>query len=125
MAGIQRDLGLQSVRVGKDDLLAVLRTNLEKHVSEYDAALVGFKEDVKVQLATLLKDVEDGKRIRTTISFDEPQNHRDDYETVIQMLEMSVDTHIDLTMNEFKQYVQDKWSWKDKFSMTNAKYVNF
>lgn len=124
MAGIQRDLGLQSVRVKKDELLEKLKSNCEKHTAEYTIALVGYKDDVRSQLVKLVSELDAGRRIKSSISFDEPQCHKEDYEIVIEMLEMSIDEYIDLSMSEFRQYVQDKWTWKEKFMTTNSKYLS-
>lgn len=38
-----------------------------------------------------------------------PVSHEEQYEEVIQMLEMSVENEITLSKHEFQSYVQDKW----------------
>jgi len=38
------------------------------------------------------------------------------------MLEASLDEELELSANEFQQYMQDNWSWKRSFAMSSAKY---
>jgi hypothetical protein len=38
------------------------------------------------------------------------------------MLEMSKEDTIELTQQEFSQYVQDDWHWKDQFLFSNMNY---
>ena len=115
--------GLNLIKVEKQELLEKLVDNRTKHVSEYEQAVDGFRQSVIDELTEYLDRAKSGKGVRTTITFDEPRCHEDDYSTVIEMLEMSVDEEIYITMSEFRQYVQDKWHWKDSFSTTNMKYI--
>lgn len=117
--------GLNLIKVQKLDLLKKLIDNRNKHLLEYDEAVAGFKKSVIEELQSYLDRAIKGKSVRTTITFDEPRCHEDEYSTVIEMLEMSVDEEIYITMNEFRQYVQDKWHWKESFSVTNMKYIGY
>ena len=115
--------GLSLIKVDKKTLLDKLKLNRDNHVSEYDNAVEGYKQSVVDELTRWLEKARTGKKVITRIIFDEPACHEEDYDTVIQMLEMSVDDTVYVTMTEFKQYVEDKWGWKEAFSMTNAKYM--
>jgi hypothetical protein len=54
----------------------------------------------------------------------EPQDHTIDYDRVIKMLEMSVDSLIELDEGAFDQYVMDNWSWKGDALATNEMYAD-
>jgi len=71
----------------------------------------------------MLKDARNGKMIRRRITLPEPQDHTNDYDRVITMLEMSVDSVIELDDVAFDQYVMDNWSWKGDALATNSMYA--
>lgn len=115
--------GLNLIKVQKAELLQKLLDNREAHVAEYNEALEGFKKERIRELEKFLVNAIEEKEVPQSITFDVPKSHESDYTTVIEMLEMSVDEEIYITMQEFRQYVQDKWSWKGAFSLTNSKYI--
>lgn len=43
-----------------------------------------------------------------------PEDHTDEYDKAIGMLEMSVDDTVLITHDEYRQYVLDEWFWKDR-----------
>jgi hypothetical protein len=54
--------------------------------------------------------------------------HRDEFEKGLDlyMLEMSVESEIELTAQEFAQYVRDDWGWKRQFTDSlhrNTRYL--
>ena len=52
-----------------------------------------------------------------------PENHLDDYDRVIGMLEFSVADKVELTAQDFNAYVRNKWEWHNSFSSSNQAYV--
>ena len=123
---------MRKVKVKRDELLAKVRVNREKHVAEYDEAVAGYKqaaakaidramEKLKRQVA----DLEAGEVLQlAAVQFDlaVPQNHSMDYDQVIAMLEMSVDEELEIQSDEFACYVMDDWGWKEAFLLTNSRY---
>lgn len=53
-----------------------------------------------------------------------PENHLDDYDRVIGMLEFSVADKVELTATDFNAYVRNRWEWHSRFSMSNSAYVS-
>lgn len=100
---------MNNVVVSKDELLKVLKENKEKHVQIYNDALEGVRVEYGKLLRKELKKLEDGKEVKSSVTITMPVSHEEQYDEVIQMLEMSVEKEIELTRHEFQQYVQDKW----------------
>lgn len=100
---------MNNVTVSKEELLKVLKDNKAKHVQIYTDAIEGVKVQYKNLLEKELKKLEDGKEVKASVNVQLPINHEEEYNEVIEMLEMSVDEEIELTRHEFQQYVQDKW----------------
>lgn len=66
------------------------------------------------------------KRVRTKTELLVPEDHTDEYDQLLEMLAMSVDDEVELTAQEFAQYVRDDWSWKHQFTRTmrrNSTYL--
>lgn len=117
----------RSVNVSRVELLAKLKANLELHRAEYKEALVEFHarllEDLKLahKKASKVENVEQLKGFRFNVAF--PQNHEKDYEEVIEMLEMSVDEHINLDSESFKAYIKNEWQWQASFTAAKMAYA--
>ena len=114
---------MKTVIVRKDELLDTLRINRSKHREVFEQAQKGYRIKAIKLLDAALKDAERGLEIRTYIELESPIDQTRDYDRVISMLEMSVDTKVELSENEFSQYVLDDWNWKRQFLTTNSMYM--
>jgi hypothetical protein len=114
---------MHSVKVKRTNLLEKITKNRDAHRDLFLKAQEGYRIDVIVELDKMLKDARDGKSIRRTINLVEPQDHTNDYNRVITMLEMSIDDDIDLDARSFDNYVMDNWDWKAFAESTNALYA--
>jgi NOL1/NOP2/fmu family ribosome biogenesis protein len=113
---------MQSVKVYTVTLLNVLKENREKHLKDYNSASKIFIQDAIAKLQEMLKTAKTEKRIIHSLGLVEPKSYVDSYDTAIKMLEMSVEEVIELTQQEFTQYVEDNWNWKSQFVSTTAFY---
>ncbi len=113
---------MNTVKVMKSELLAKIGANREQHRNEFEKALAGYRERCIEELEARLVDLRAGRRFDVAIRLPVPEDHTDDYNRVITMLEMSVDDEIEIYEQEFSQYVMDQWSWKGAFTTTNATY---
>jgi hypothetical protein len=57
------------------------------------------------------------------LDIEKPESHLDAYDTVIEMLEMSISNEVVLDARAFKQYVKDEWDWANSFANTTVKYA--
>jgi hypothetical protein len=53
-----------------------------------------------------------------------PEDHSQDYERAIRMMQMSVFDEVKLTVSEFDAYVMNNWEWKRNFLLSNRGYVD-
>ena len=72
----------------------------------------------------MLEDAKKGLRYTTMKQLMQPVDQTREYDRVIRALEMSVDTKIELTEDEFSQYEMDDWSWKRQFLASNSLYTS-
>jgi hypothetical protein len=113
---------MESQKVNKNDLLKILKDNRDKHKAIFDEALVGYKEQATKLLKEHLKRVQNGSKTRVYVSVPYPVNMTKEYNRIIGMLEMSLANEVELTEQDYQQYVMDDWTWKQSFLASNSAY---
>lgn len=114
---------MKNIQVSKTELINKLSANLKNHYDFFVQAQEGYRKMVIAELDSMLKDARENKKIRTVIKFDAPKNHSEDYGRVIGMLRMSIDETVELSEEEFKNYVLDKWDWSDFDFANKTSYI--
>ena len=115
---------MDQVKVKKDELLKILKSNLDTHHGIFLEAQEGYRRMVIEELDKMLQEAREGKTIRRTVQLVEPQDHTKDYTTAIRMIEMSVDEAISISDFDFKRYVLDEWDWSSSFSSSSSSYCS-
>lgn len=114
---------MKTIRVNKTTLIESVKANRIKHEEANKVALEGFYTAVEKELKTLLKQAK-SRDLPAHIYLEnqKPKEYLADYDTALEMLELSVDTEIEITQEEFKNLVKDEWSWKDVWELSNSRY---
>lgn len=120
-----RDTGEITVKVEKGDLLARLKDNRQQHEQAFLTAYEGYTQTLIEELEGKLAQVKAGKtpKDRVYINAVRPENHTDDYDDAIDMLEMADDKVIEMTQSQFRQYARDDWGWKQQWTTSNSAYI--
>lgn len=113
---------MEQVKVNKNDLLEKLRKNRAEHREIFEEASQAFRKKVIQVLDERLADAREGKRIVLRMDLVQPMDQTEEYDQAITMCEMSVDNEIILSYDNFRNYILDKWSWRDQFIASNARY---
>jgi hypothetical protein len=113
---------ISEVKVRVEDILPIVHENREMHREIFLKAVDGYKKKWIELLEVRLKDLRAGKKVYRAISLTEPQDHTEDYDRAITMLELCVDDEIVLHQAEFACIVMDDWGWKDQFTSTASLY---
>lgn len=114
---------MRDVTVKRDELLTKLKANRDNHRELFLKAQEGYRKQVIEELEKQLEDARNGLSITRGIMLPDPVDHTDDYNTIITMVEMSVDDEIDLDTHSFNCYVMDKWEWSAMASEINTTYA--
>jgi len=115
-------LGLDKVRLRKDALLEKLRSNLEKHRTEYTEALEGWKTAVIAEMEHNLDLARSAAEYKLHVRLERPEDYSADYAQVINLLEASVDEIIILRTVEFQQYHENNWAWSARHQDAVSNY---
>lgn len=109
--------------VSRTEMLKTLRTNRDKHAEIVKEAQVGYLTAAAKAVEKCRAALAEGKVVSLSkFALAVPIDYRSAYDTVITMLEWSTDDTITLAADEFRQFVQDQWDWKDGFLASNAAY---
>jgi len=117
---------MKTIRVQKSKLLEILRKNRAEHREIFLKAQQKFREVAIQELDKQLQAAREGQRfvLRRITQLIEPQDYTAKYDRAIQMLEMSVDDTIEITNQEFQNFIQDIWNWSRSWALSNSGYVS-
>ena len=122
------DMKVSALRSG---LLATLKENREKHISDFNDAYVGWLEAVREELSTNLDQVckaidNKSTNVRNVDvsrrAHQRPESHQREYDRAIQMLELHVVDTLDISADDVQKYVMDEWDWSDTFNASTTLY---
>lgn len=104
------------------EVVKTLRKNREEHAKIVDEAVKGFREKLRAEFASKLQELDAGKLPNTSSRHSRPQSYLTEYDSAIQMLEMTTDETLELDQSAFQCYVQNKWAWMSGFLTSNSMY---
>lgn len=116
---------MRSVKVEKLELLGIVRDNKKKHVKEFDEAVKDYKKaalKIAKEHVELAKTGDLDSIVKIKAMPQRPSSYEKDYDRAIRMLELSVESVIELEEDIFNQLVLDEWSWKQSFVTAGALY---
>lgn len=105
------------------DLLARLIENREKHAKIVEEANAGYLVAASKKAMDAVEAFRAGKvdSLQNYV-LRVPEDYTSAYDSCIEMLRWSQEETITLAADEFRQFVQDQWDWKDGFIAGNAAY---
>lgn len=123
---------MDTIRMKRDDLLAILKENRDKHESEYLEALAGWGDKALAALTAAKKAAKEAVRentpgdIRTDPLKDlpKPTNYIKSYDDAIARIEHDIRPEVELDDRQFSAWVQDDWQWRGAFIGTASLYNN-
>ena len=114
---------MQTVKVERSKLLEILRENKTKYTELYNKAVEGYWKEAEDVLKAQLDKLAKKEKVDASLDFPYPIDYSEQFDTVIQMVELSISEEITLTHAEFLQYVRNKWNWLENFSVSNSRYL--
>lgn len=112
------------VNVDKNDLVTILQVNRAKHASDYETAKKGFRKLLVEELEGKLRAAKAGEKVELRFENQSPKSYIEEYDDVIEMLQMATNNEIELTHVQYKQWVKDEWDWKEHWSLSNIAYLS-
>lgn len=113
---------MKDVLVDKEKLTEILTANREQHRAVVEDAWKGFRVEAVIVLDERLEAARKGLRQSLYVHLEMPEDHTDDYDRALGMLQMDERDQVLLTQQEYAQLVDDDWGWKRQWTNTNANY---
>jgi len=115
---------MKNILVKKTDLIELVQKNKKTHLEQYELAIEGYWKTMAEKADELReKAAARAKPVNVVINIFKPQNHLEEYETALKMLEMHQSGTIEISKEEFEKYALDKWSWKREWALSNSTYL--
>ena len=117
---------MEKIKVSKVQLLEKLYENRDIHVAEYKEVREEYQKDVVKELRKLAKTAQNAKfedNIDTHVSLKVPKSYESDYDTIIGMLEFSIEDTFSINQDEYKMYVLNEWYWSGSFEVSKRSYM--
>lgn len=114
---------MREVNVAKDKLIERVTANRNEHRTVFEKAIGGYSVAAVTFFEDQIDKAREGKQFSAFFQEPIPEDHSDDYDAALDMLEMSDDDIITLTAQEFRQYVRDDWGWKRAWTETTSNYI--
>jgi hypothetical protein len=119
-----------TIKMDRKVLLDAVRDQMFKHVAEYKEALLGWKMKLHDACQKVHDDIVTPSTCEKYVAFPRelsqlmqvPQQHKEDFETTISMLESATDSVIELDQETYEKIVLGKFIWREAFSNTNSLY---
>ncbi len=116
---------MNSVKINKKELLQIVRNNREESAKEYSEANQEYERLMIENLGEAINEIKTNGRIKDAdIYLVPPIDSSSCYDKIIKMLEISVDDVIELTHEQFSEYVLDNLPWRRYAKTTNQKYIS-
>lgn len=85
--------------------------------------MVKYRERAVQELHSRLDEISAGGPIHLVINLPTPVDYTEEYDDAITRFEWHIGDEIELTTQEFKQYVLDKWGWEPLFAANTRSYT--
>ena len=115
--------GELTINVRRTELLEALKENRDLHGAAFEKAKAGYVRVERRHLLEALDRLDRGEMINRILGNVPPENHTSDYDDAIDMMMWSTDDIVELTQQQFKQYVKDDWGWKNQWVTSNSMYL--
>src|SRR3954465_4167150 len=110
------------VTVQVADLREILIANRAKHKGEFEVAFERYRDAAILWFEERLSVLEKGEAPDTWFRLPLPEDHTDDYDRMIHMLDMHTEKTIGLSGHEYQNYVDDQWPWTPSTTASNQFY---
>lgn len=105
------------------EVLERLRTNRKRHASVFAEAREAYRLEAIQKLSERLEQLRSGEVVKLTFKLRPPVSHLQEYDTIISMLELHREEHIELSYSEVQRLIEDNWDWMDDFARNSYDIV--
>ena len=117
-----RTQGNRTIKVKKRELIERINENKEAHIKEFEAAKIAYKAEALRQIEEAREKIEAGE-LGVVLNLVTPVNVAQEYSQKAEMFEWEIEDEVELSQDEFKDYVQDDFQFARNAKMMNMSYL--
>ncbi len=117
-----RTHGNRTIVLTKSKLIDQIKKNKAAHVKAYEKAVVAYKKEALRQLAEQTKKAKDGD-LNVRLNLTTPIKLDEHYDKLINMFEWEERDQVELTQQEFNEYVEDATEVTRHAFLSNSMYL--
>lgn len=113
---------MKITNIDKVELLNILKSNREKHITAHAEAVEDRKALFEKTMKLVMKEYRATGKIKQSLSFPKVPLNIEQYDKAIRKMELETNSIVELDDHEFDQLVMDNWHWKDEFELRSTMY---
>lgn len=102
--------------VDKDKLVTIVQNNRDNHRNLFEEAVEGYQKRARNELDKFINRLVGGDPVRISVHMSPPEDHTDDYNRALRMLELDTRSEIELDEEDAAQFLMDDWGWTNNFA---------
>ena len=106
----------------REEVIQRLKTNLTRHKQVLAEARAGYIQKAKEAMTQKMAALDKGKIVQLRFDLRPPTSYVDAYEDVIEAMSHAEGELVELTIEQQKAFMADRWDWQNDFLRANAKY---
>jgi hypothetical protein len=114
---------MEKITVRVEALRVIVQDNRDAHRSIFERAVEKYRERMIEELERCLDDIKNRRTLTVRLGLPVPEDHTDDYDRVLRMLDLMVGDTVELTEADVAMYVQDDWAWKRNWAASTTSYL--
>lgn len=114
---------MDTVTVDKARLVETLIQNRDEHRAIFEKAQEVYREQMIAELDRALTEARRGGKIVRAFALPVPEEHTEDFNTAIKMLEWHEGEQVEISTHEFLNYVENNWGWQRSFVANTGSYL--
>jgi hypothetical protein len=114
---------MDDIEVDKEKLIKTLKKNRKAHRAIFLKGQEVYRQQMIKEIEQALADARNGGKITRGFSLPVPEDHTEDFDTVIGMLQWHQGEKIMLSYREYQTYIENKWGWQQSFGATTMAYA--
>lgn len=111
----------RTIKLNKAKLIEKIEENKQKHIKDYEEAVIAYRKKAQELLDKTIKELSDGS-LKIGITLVTPVNRANEYDKVIEMFNWELNDEVELTQSEFNEYIHDDNSASRASYLTNSTY---
>ncbi len=118
-----KPMNISDVLMDRFRVLAIVKDNRARHRDIFEEAMEGYRRRAIEILEEHIQRIKDKDMEQVNVALPMPEDHTDDYDRVISMLEDNLAGTVVLDERDYKTFILDDWGWKREWTATNTMYA--